>query len=306
MDHKDIFSETSNEKHAVERRKTSNMYAMSSLVSYEPFVDKVNGEFMAALADHAQRGEVIDLFTWMQFYAFDVIGEITLGRSFGLLEAGHDKDGLLHAVHVGSISYGSMVGLVPEIHPWYLWFQNLVPIESHWKVTQRVIRREIAARMQGVSTSDRNDFLAKCVESSKAGKLDQLTINNVIGVNIGAGSDTTGISMSAIVYFLINHPDCLRKLREEIETAAGQGNISDPVTFREAQNLSYLQATIKEALRLHPAVGQILSRVVPEGGAQIAGRYLPQGVSSKQPRQVAQYSEETYTNHPITDRPCWA
>jgi cytochrome P450 len=279
MDHKDVFSETSNEKHALERKKISNMYAMSSLVSYEPFVDKVNGEFMARLADHAQHGRAFDLFTWMQFYAFDVIGEITLGRSFGLIEAGYDKDELLHAVHVGSISYGSMAALVPEFHRWYLWFQNVFPIKSHWEVTQRVIRREIGARMQNVTSSDRKDFLAKCIELSKAGKLDQFTINNVIGTNIGAGSDTTGISMTAVIYFLMKHPACLQKLRDEIDAATQQGNLSSPVTFQEAQKLPYLQATIKEALRLHAAVGQILSRVVPEGGAQIAGRHFPQGVS---------------------------
>jgi cytochrome P450 len=255
------------------------MYAMSSLVLYEPFVDKVNGDFMAVLADHAQHGRAFDLFTWMQFYAFDVIGEITLGRSFGLLQAGRDKDGLLHAIHVGSISYGSTIGLIPELHTLYLWLQNVLPIDSHWKVTQRVILREIGARLQGVSTSDRKDFLAKCIELSKAGKLDQSTINNVLGSNIGAGSDTTGISMSAVIYFLMKHPNCLQKLRDEIETAEKEGNLSNPVSFQEAQKLPYLQATIKEALRLHAAVGQILSRVVPEGGAQIAGRHFPQGVS---------------------------
>jgi cytochrome P450 len=279
------------------------MYAMSSLVSCEPFVDKVNGDFMAALADHAQHGRAFDLFTWMQFYAFDVIGEITLGRSFGLLEAGHDKDGLLHAVHVGSISYGSTVGLIPEIHPWYLWFQKVVPVDSHWKVTQRVILREIGVRLQGVSTSDRKDFLAKCIELSKAGKLDQSSINNVIGTNIGAGSDTTGISMSAIIYFLMKYPHCLQKLRDEIETAERQGNLSNPVSFQEAQKLPYLQATIKEALRLHAAVGQILSRVVPEGGAQIAGRHFPQGVSSKNLRQSTLPSSEAAANLEIVGRP---
>lgn len=256
------------------------MYAMSSLVFYEPFVDKINGRFMAALADHAQHGRSFDLFTWMQFYAFDVVGEITLGRSFGLIEAGHDKDGLLHAFHVGSISYGSQVGLLPEIHPWYLWLQNVLPFESHWKVSQRVIVREIRARMQGMNSSDCHDFLAKCLALTKAGKLEGFTTNNVVGTNIGAGSDTTGISMTAVIYFLMKHPDCLQKLRDEIDTAAREGNLSNPVTFAEGQKLRYLQATIKEALRLHPAVGQILSRVVPEGGAQLAGRHFPEGVSS--------------------------
>jgi cytochrome P450 len=280
LEHKDVFSETNNEKHALERRKTSAMYAMSALVSYEPFVDKVNAKFMAALSNHAAAGRAIDLFTWLQFYAFDVIGEITFGGSFGLLEAGHDKDGFLHAAHVASISYGSNVALVPELHHWYLWFQNMFPIASHWKTMQRTILREISGRIQGSTSSNREDFLAKCVSLAKAGKVDQFTINNVLGSNIGAGSDTTGISMTAVIYFLMKHPDCLRKLREEIDTAEREGRLSSPVLFQEGQRLAYLQATIKEASRLHPAVGQILSRVVPEGGARLAGRYFPPGVSS--------------------------
>ena len=64
----------------------------------------------------------------------------------------------------------------------------------------RSVLVRIEARVQGVSVSDRMDFLAKCVELSKAGKLDQDTINNVVGTNIGAGSDTTGISISAVTY----------------------------------------------------------------------------------------------------------
>lgn len=43
--------------------------------------------------------------------------------------------------------------------------------------------------------------------------------------------------------------------------------------------MSYLQAVIKEALRMHPAVGTILARTVPEGGAHLAGCYFPAGVS---------------------------
>jgi cytochrome P450 len=255
------------------------MYAMSSLVSYEPFVDKVNGEFMAALGKHAEYERTFDLFTWMQFYAFDVIGEITLGRSFGLLEAGYDKDGLLHAAHVGILTYGSTIGLVPEINPWLLWVCKFLPIETPWDVMQRVIVGEIGARMQGASFSDRNDFLAKCIDLTKDGKMDQASTSGVIGSNIGAGSDTTGISLTAVLYFLMKNPDCLQKVRDEVDAAALYGNLSTPVTFQEGQKLSYLQATIKEALRLHPAVGQILSRVVPEGGAQLAGRYFPAGVS---------------------------
>lgn len=51
------------------------------------------------------------------------------------------------------------------------------------------------------------------------------------------------------------------------------------LTFQEAQKLPYLQACIKEGLRMHPATGLPMARVVPEGGATIAGRYFPAEVS---------------------------
>ncbi|OBT85445.1 hypothetical protein VE02_06176 [Pseudogymnoascus sp. 03VT05] len=41
--------------------------------------------------------------------------------------------------------------------------------------------------------------------------------------------------------------------------------------------MSYLQAVIKESLRLHPATGLPLARVVPAAGAVIAGTRFPGG-----------------------------
>jgi cytochrome P450 len=70
------------------------------------------------------------------------------------------------------------------------------------------------------------------------------------------------------------------QLRAEIDEQDLAGTLSNPIMCREAQNLPYLQAVIKEALRLHPATGLPLGRAVPEGGAEIAGHYFPEKVSS--------------------------
>jgi hypothetical protein len=49
------------------------------------------------------------------------------------------------------------------------------------------------------------------------------------------------------------------------------------VTFTEGQSLTYVQACIKEGLRIHPVVGMLLERIVPEGGATFDGVFLPGG-----------------------------
>ena len=96
-----------------------------------------------------------------------------------------------------------------------------------------------------------------------------------------AGSETTGISLSAVFYFLLKHPKALARLRAEIDQAGRDGAFADSetglVTWHESQRLPYLDACIKEAFRLHPAAGLPLERVVPEGGAEIAGHFVPGG-----------------------------
>lgn len=60
-------------------------------------------------------------------------------------------------------------------------------------------------------------------------------------------------------------------LRSEIDAMAAKRKVSDPVTFREAQKMPCLQAVVKEALRMHPATGLLLGRVIPKGVLQLRG-----------------------------------
>jgi cytochrome P450 len=70
----------------------------------------------------------------------------------------------------------------------------------------------------------------------------------------------------------------LAKLRSEIQDS---GIGSNP-TFKETQAMPYLQAVLKEALRIHPGTGYPLFRVVPKGGAFLAGQFFPEGVRNPQ------------------------
>lgn len=56
----------------------------------------------------------------------------------------------------------------------------------------------------------------------------------------------------------------------------------------------YLQAVIKEALRMHPATGLLLWRVVPEGGAELCGKFFPAGTAVGLNTWCAHYNEDVF------------
>jgi cytochrome P450 len=62
----------------------------------------------------------------------------------------------------------------------------------------------------------------------------------------------------------MKYPQTWHRLPKEINTADQEVNISDPVTFKEAQELSYLQAVIEEALRIHPVTAFLWSALCRE------------------------------------------
>ena len=113
-------------------------------------------------------------------------------------------------------------------------------------------------------------------------KPEWFTYNDVlIGGLTGlvAGADTTEISLGSIFHYLHSQPSALKKLRAEIDSAATDGKISDPITYNEAKKLQYPNAVMKEAQRMHSPAGIPLWRIVPESGATLSGRLFSGGTT---------------------------
>ena len=97
-------------------------------------------------------------------------------------------------------------------------------------------------------------------------------------MNINAGSDTVASSLRAIFYYLLRHPSTLAKLANELSSARASDRLSLPIpTWSETQHLPYLSAVIKEGLRMHPALGLPMERVVPASGLQLDNTFIPPG-----------------------------
>ncbi|KAH0855041.1 hypothetical protein HID58_020521, partial [Brassica napus] len=86
-----------------------------------------------------------------------------------------------------------------------------------------------------------------------------------------SGSDTSRHATQWTMAEIISNPKVLERLREEIGSVVGETRL---VQETDLENLPYLQATVKEGLRLHPP-GALFARSSREG-CKIRGFYVPE------------------------------
>jgi hypothetical protein len=179
----------------------------------------------------------------------------------------------MEALEVGGFM-GSVLGLFPWLNPilMYLVIKFAPKGKGPGFVDEYANQLIESRRNEKIETEGPSDFIGKfmAIQSESPEKMKDKDIRNSAFANIAAGSDTTSITLSGILYHLLKNPKTMEKLRKELDDAAIKGTISDPITFQEAQALPYLQAVIKE--------GFTMPRVVPKGGRDIIGWKFPAGV----------------------------
>lgn len=88
---------------------------------------------------------------------------------------------------------------------------------------------------------------------------------------IFGGLDTTVNAIQWTMAEIINNPIIIERLREEIDSVVGKSRL---IQETDLPNLPYLQAVIKEALRLHPPAPLVLREI--QQGCKIGGFFVPE------------------------------
>ncbi|OIW22882.1 putative cytochrome P450 pisatin demethylase [Coniochaeta ligniaria NRRL 30616] len=284
-----LFSTRDPVYHREQKKKVAGAYSLTSLLESEAAVDSCTQLLTSRLDEWAATGKPVDLGEWLQYYAFDVVGEVTFAKKLGFLNMGGDVDGMMTTIS-GILDYASLCGQVPEMHPFLLGnplFPILLPAMETWNAvltfTLKAINSRTSIKRNGeleLTDGGEKDMLSRWAATKNKDPLKMGTRDIVVhlSTNVFAGSDTTAIALRAAIYFLIKNPDKMRKTVDEIDAADKEGKLSHPISYKESiTHLPYTGAVLKEAMRLHPSVGLLMERHVPPQGAEICGKYIPGG-----------------------------
>ncbi|KAH8590612.1 cytochrome P450 oxidoreductase [Bisporella sp. PMI_857] len=285
-----LFSTTDETFHAQLRRSVNSAFSMSTLIQYEPFVDNSTRLFLSQTERlFASTQAPCNFSQWLQFYAFDVIGEMTYSKRHGFLDENKDIDGIVGYIanlfdYVAPIGQMPILDLILHKNPIYLFasrrglFSSTMPVATFAK--SRMAERFSSSSLDHKPfETEHPDLLSKFIKSKEAHPefmTDKLVTTMAVSMAF-AGSETTAISLSSVFYYLLKNPRCMAKLLEELAQGEFEDNEEGLVTWTEAQRLTYLDAVVKESFRLHPAPGLPLERIVPPQGTEICGEFIKGG-----------------------------
>ncbi|KAK0452219.1 cytochrome P450 [Armillaria borealis] len=214
-----------------------------------------------------ENSAILDMPSWMSRTTLDVIGHAAFDYPFHALE---EKDSVLRQAFgkVAGETFGrpskksifiqNVLQYAPMSLVGYLYSHaaNFEQARETTRLVQQVSKDLIDSKseafMQGGGEHDVMSLLVKAnlKEKTNQGLTDEEMLAAMHTI-MGAGHETTANSLTWTLYELAKRPDLQTKLRNEVkdmEKAIGGAEFS----VADLESMPYLQAVMKEALRMHP------------------------------------------------------
>lgn len=274
---------------------------------------------ISRLREISERGTPIEMTRILNFATFDIMGELCFGRPLGLLEK-NEFHPWVKAVFssIRAIPFVALVSFYPLLKAMFTRFEPRSLHEmrvNHSQFTaDRVDRRlregnagkpDFWALLETAQETDARNQLSR-EEMHSNGELFMLAgteTSGVLGSRVRAKLITRGIpltryitaatALSGALFFLTKNPPTLERLTSEVRAAFKRPS---DITFQAVAALPYLQACIRETMRLYPPVATGVPRIIPAGGREIMGRWLPSATRASVHHYSASHSAANFRN----------
>ncbi|KAL3474767.1 cytochrome P450 [Aspergillus californicus] len=264
-----LFAVRDRHVHGFLRKRVSHMFSVTSLLTMEQYIHSCMDTLIGKMKKFEANRQIVDMANWTNAFAFDVIGELGYGEAFGHMETESDVLNLRATVLQGFKTF-SIIGYL-----WGQWRLVLNPVVSTFGPSPQTQFSDYTVGRLQARKSDpkqrRPDLLQHWLQMKRQD-------------GTPAHDDEVVTEMFSIIGELVSPtshlaPPVYVRLQKEIDVAyAGFGNNDSRIMYNVTQNLSFLQAVIKESARLWPSIVWQLPRDSPQGGITVDGKFfIPEG-----------------------------
>lgn len=268
------------ESHARIRGPLAPAFTPRALKSQEPIVQKYVNLLVERLQERAGEdktgeGVEIDIAPWFNYTAFDIFGDLGFGESFDCLQ--HSRYHPWIALLFDSVKAAAFVAAARFYPVIETILMKCIP--PSLKKTQIDHYQQIIDKVQRRRNWElqRPDIMSHIIQDNGEVAFPIDEVNATFMILTTTGSETTATVLGGILNYLVNNPDKLDILADEVRSTFLK---ESEVSLDSLRNVKYLNAVINEGLRLCPPVPWMLPRLVPPGGDTVSGVWLPEGVRS--------------------------
>ncbi|VBB82151.1 Putative cytochrome P450 E-class, group I [Podospora comata] len=290
---------TTDPKKKMEKSKAfASGYALTNVLRSEPQLDNVISLLLGHLDGFARTGKEVGLDKYFTFTSFDVAGEILFSSQFGFLETGTDVGNAIANGYWLSM-YASAMAFFYHIHvallgnPFITWL-NILPYGHLFDTTIKAMKARLQDK-RDESRFDSVEYWFRAMEKHPE-KIKWRDVQAVTVSTVGAASETVSCALQSFVYYMIRTAGAWERARKEvIELQEKEGGREERVvSWGQAKRLVYLQACLKEGLRMFAPVPMNLPRVVGPEGLEIGGRRFEKGSILSVNSWVMHFSDEIW------------
>ena len=80
------------------KKPVAKIFSMTNFVAFEGFVNSSIILFFSRLDELYGQGTPCDLGTWLEWFVYDVLGELTFSKRYGFLEQAKDVDNIIRDI----------------------------------------------------------------------------------------------------------------------------------------------------------------------------------------------------------------
>ncbi|KAL2206956.1 cytochrome P450, partial [Sarocladium strictum] len=269
----DVFSMLDPAKHARRRRLLAPLFSNSAILkNWYPVITEKIGLTITNIKGEAREAGEVDIFKWWTFMTADVISHLAFGEPFGMVAAQKKT------YHMQKIEDAGKFGLICSELPWLRTLVNWIPLRSIQEMDADDVVQRLAedtmkrSREAGIGSTNLFSKIVAESEKDKTALTDYEVAFEAGGLTV-AGSGTTAVTLSYLVWAVLSHPEIQRRLEDEVCSLQPWFGDSD------LERLPYLSAVIAETLRLYSAAPGALPRRMIDNAVTLAGYVIPPGVT---------------------------
>ncbi|RYC59107.1 hypothetical protein CHU98_g7099 [Xylaria longipes] len=286
-------------------RRLASGFSTTNVLKTENNMDRQIMRLKDWVDKYTESGRPMEFDKFLTYCTFDVLGEVMFSKAFGFLDDGTD---------IGdTIAWSGILNMTVTCGGYYRWLLNIFlmnPIITSLTTTPMGYLGDLsqgALQERHDDPFDHPDVVNMWFQNYRKHP-DRVSFKDIQSANavvIGAGSDTVSCAVQSFIYHLIRHPEKLQKARDEIAYYQKTEGIcyGRVVSFADSQKLTYVNACLKEGIRVFTPVQWQLARQAAKGGVTIGDRTFPEGTLMSVNPHVMHRSHEIWGNDADEFRP---